>query len=275
MDWFTSKANEGHIMAKQTSATPPPGGLENPTVPPMLNRFWFRLLLVIAVPPASQATAYLVLSSLGAAGEVYSNAIINAVLLIACLVLIWGMRLTAEDIGLKIIRGRFWWHVIIGLSLFIAYILYCIFAIGISRLRPITSQTVFGLLNYLIVAFAEEIHIRGICYGIVQKRYSDRTALIASTLLFGLLHFRQGAGMLSKFTTGLLWGAVRYTTGMIFLLIIPLHLTYNAIWLLFEGAWENPPMWAYSYPLFELLAALAIVGFRKRVRIQNKQLAGA
>ena len=139
----------------------PLGGLENLGILQMLQRFWFRLLLVTIVPLASQAIVYLVLSLLGVAGEVYSNTIINLALLFACLALIWGMRLSAEDIGLKIIRSQFLWHVIIGLSLFIAYILYCVLAIRISRLRPISPQMVWGLSNYLIVAFAEEIYVRG------------------------------------------------------------------------------------------------------------------
>lgn len=237
----------------------------------MHQQFWIRLLLALAVPIASQGMTFLALSFLGIAGEAYSNVLINLALLVACLVLIWGMNLSAEDIGLKIIRGQFLWHVVICLSLFIFYMLYCIFAVRISGLRPMTSQTVFGLLNYLIVAFAEEIYVRGICYNVVQKRYSDRNALIVSTLWFGLMHAGQGLGMLPRFFTGLLWGSVRYTTGMIFLLILPLHLAYNVMWLLFEGAWESPPVWAYFYPLFELLAALVIVGIRTRVRVPNKQ----
>ena len=39
--------------------------------------------------------------------------------------------------------------------------------------------------------------------------------------------FCQGLGMLPKLFTGWLWGSVRYATGMIYLLIFPVHFAYN------------------------------------------------
>jgi hypothetical protein len=70
--------------------------------------------------------------------------------------------------------------------------------------------------------------------------------------------------MISKSFTGWLWGSVRYSTGMIFLLIFPVHFVYNSIWLLFEGNWANPPTWAiYGLPVVEFLLGLLIVWFTK------------
>jgi hypothetical protein len=80
-----------------------------------------------------------------------------------------------------------------------------------------------------------------------------------SSLLFGLVHIRQGWAALARLFTGWLWGCVRYSTDMIFLLIVPIHLAYNVVWLLFAGNWDNPPLWAQFFPLVELLLGLAIL----------------
>ena len=238
----------------------------------MKRPFWIRLLLILVVLIVSQGGTYLLLSWLNLAEQDYSNVLINVVFLLACVGLIRVLSLSAEDTGLKIAKDRLAWHVAICLSIFFCYMLFYIFAIHISSLRPILSKTTWGILNYLVVAFAEEIYFRGILYGVVQKRFSGRVALVASTLLFGLVHFRQGLGMLPKFFTGWLWGSVRYSTSMIFLLIIPVHFAYNVVWLLFEGNWENPPLWALFFPLFELLLGLVIVNARALI-VRGKQVA--
>jgi membrane protease YdiL (CAAX protease family) len=225
--------------------------------------WWFRIriLLPLVTPLAFQGIAYLVLSLLRISGEEYSNVLINIALLVGGIVVIRVARLSAEDVGFRIIRGLFLYHVIICLSLFLLNTLFYVYVVRIASLRPVTSATVFGLLNYIVVSFAEELYYRGAFYGIIQKQYSGRAALIASTLLFGLVHFGQGMGMIPKFFTGFVWGTVRYTTGMIFLIIIPLHFTYNAVYLLFEGGWNEPR--TYFYPLFELLAGLVILSVRR------------
>jgi hypothetical protein len=81
-----------------------------------------------------------------------------------------------------------------------------------------------------------------------------------------LLHATQGVrGAVSKAMSGWLWGSIRYSTGMILLVIFPIHFTYNSMWLLFEGNWNNPPAWApYALPLLEFLLGLAIVIFTNK-----------
>jgi len=105
-------------------------------------------------------------------------------------------------------------------------------------------------------------------YSFFEKRFSAKTALIISSILFGLFHAQQGVrGMISKAFTGWLWGSVRYSTGMIYLLIIPVHFAYNSIWLLFEGNWNNPPAWViYALPGIEFLFGLLIVLLSKRTK---------
>ena len=71
--------------------------------------------------------------------------------------------------------------------------------------------------------------------------------------------------MISRMFTGWLWGSVRYSTGMIFLLIIPVHFAYNSVWLLFKGNWINPPVWAINtLPAIEFIFGLVIVILRNR-----------
>ncbi len=226
-----------------------------------MNRtFWLRLLLILTIFVVAQGGTALILSLTGIAGQDYSNALVNTVFLIACVGLVRILNLSAEDIGLKVLKDRLLWHVVICLAIFLFYMMFYVFAMRISSLRSISSKTIWGLLNYLVVVFAEEIYFRGICYSVVQNRYSGRMATLISALLFGLAHVRQGIGMIPKFFTGWLWGTVRYSSGMIFLLIIPIHFAYNAVWLLFEGNWENPPLWAQFFPLFELLLGIVIMG---------------
>jgi membrane protease YdiL (CAAX protease family) len=243
-----------------------------------MNRiFWRRFLLILVIFVAVQGGTYLLLRVLGIEGRDYSPVLINTVFLAVCVGLIRLLSLSAEDIGLKLLKDRLPWHIAICLVIFASYMAFYLFAVRISSLRPISSKTAWGMLNYLVVAFAEEIYFRGICYSVVQKRYSGRAALLVSTLLFGLVHVRQGLGMIPKFFTGWLWGTVRYSSGMIYLLIIPIHFAYNVVWLLYEGNWENPPLWAQFFPLYELLLGIVIMGVHawiaRRTQVATQRVA--
>jgi hypothetical protein len=88
---------------------------------------------------------------------------------------------------------------------------------------------------------------------------------VISSALFGLFHAAQGwLGIITKTFTGLLRGSVRYTTGMIYMLIIPVHFVFNATWLLFEGNWNTPPSWAiYAVSVGELFLILLANLYRR------------
>ncbi len=193
--------------------------------------------------------------------QTYSNFIINLFFLAATIGLLRVFKLSREDVGLKSIPHKMRQHVFISLVVFTLYILFYIFAIRISSLKPFSANTVWGLLTYLIVVIAEELYFRGILYSFFEKRFSARTALIASSLIFGLFHARQGVtGIISRTITGWLWGSVRYSSKMIILLIFPIHFAYNATWLLFDGNWANSPMWTiYTLPAVEFLLGLLFV----------------
>ncbi len=233
----------------------------------MKRPLWLDLLLIVLIPIMGMA--------LGVGGtflfginqtDYRSNLVVNLFYLAACIGLIRAYKFSQEDLGLKVAQEQMRRHVIISLIIFGLYMLFYIFAIRISSLKPFSANTAWGLLTYLVVVFAEELYFRGMLYGFLKTRFSARTALIVTSILFGLLHARQGlTGILSRTITGWLWGSVRYSWGMIFLLIFPVHFAYNVVWLLFEGNWNSPPAWGiYGLPAIEILLGLAIVIFHDR-----------
>ena len=228
---------------------------------PEKRQVWLEMLLMIIIPIFGIALGVGTMSLLGLNGTDYRNLIVNLFFLICVIVLIRFFKYSSEDLGLKVIKEQMQKHVALSLAIFTFYMIFYVFIIRISALKPFSSSTLLGLVTYLIVVFAEELYFRGVLYSFFEKRFSAKTALIASSVLFGLFHAQQGLdGMISRMFTGWLWGSIRYTTGMIYLLIIPIHFVYNSIWLLFEGNWDNPPAWAiYVLPAIEFVFGLVIV----------------
>lgn len=233
---------------------------------------WLNLLLLLLLPIVGMALGVGITGLLNIDQQQTGSLIINLFLLAACLGLIYVFEFTREDLGLKVIKEQMRRHIVISLAITGLYVLYYLFAIRISDLRPFSSSMTMGLVTFLVVVFAEELYFRGVLYGFVEKRFSARTALIVTAILFGLFHARQGtAVMVSRVFSGWLWGSVRYASGMIFLIIFPVHYTFNAVWLLFEGNWSDPPAWAiYSSPALELLLGLAIVIIHDRRLVRNR-----
>ena len=230
------------------------------------NRPVISILFLLAAPIAGLALGVGLGFLLGLNGTDAGNFIANAVFLLVVLSIIPLYRFSVDELGLKIIKAKWGFHVAISLAVFAGYLLVYIFVIRISGLRPVDSETIWGLVTYAVVVLAEEIHIRGILYRALEKRFSGIIALIGSSVIFGLLHATQGVrGAVSKAMSGWLWGSIRYSTGMILLVIFPIHFTYNSMWLLFEGNWNNPPAWApYALPSLEFLLGLAIVIFTNK-----------
>jgi len=226
---------------------------------------WLEILLMITILILGMALGVGVMVLFGLNRTDYGNLIVNLFFLAGVLVLVRLFQFSAEDLGLMVVKERMQKHVILFSTIFVFYILFYVFAIRISALKPFSSGTFWGLFTYLVVVLAEELYFRGSLYAFFEKRYSATTALIISSVLFGLFHAQQGLrGIISKTFTGWLWGSIRYSTGMIFLLIIPVHFAYNSVWLLFEGNWNNPPAWTiYAVPALEFMLGLVIVRFSK------------
>lgn len=220
---------------------------------------WLNFILIIFIPIVGMAFGFGATLLLKIDKTLYSNLIINLFLLLTCVSLIRFFKFSWEDLGLKVIKMRMKRHVVISMIIFSFYILFYIFVIRISNLKPFSPSTVWSLLTYLVVVISEELYFRGVLYGFFEKGFSSQTAMVVSSLLFGLYHAQQGInGVITKTVTGWLWGSVRYSSGMIFLLIIPIHFAFNTIWLLFEGNWTNSPIWAmFALPAVEFLIGLA------------------
>jgi len=229
---------------------------------------WLNYLLVVLLPILGMALGVGVTFLLNLNGTDYGNLIVNLFFLIGVIVLIRLFKFSSEDLGLKVIKEELQKHVVLSLAIFTFYMLFYVFVIRISTLKPFSLSTLWGLVTYLIVVFAEELYFRGALYSFFEKNFSAKTSLIVSSILFGLFHAQQGVrGMISRMFTGWLWGSVRYSTGMIYLLIIPVHFAYNSVWLLFEGNWNNPPVWAiYVLPAIEFVLGLLIVLFSKHTK---------
>ncbi|MCP4419107.1 MAG: CPBP family intramembrane metalloprotease [Chloroflexi bacterium] len=229
---------------------------------------WLQILLIILIPIIGMGLGVATAVLLNIDQDATGNLVTNLFFLAACLSLLPIFKFSRKDVGLKIIPEQMRWHVISSLIILALYMLFYIFVIRITTLKPFTSDSMWGILTYSVVIFAEELYFRGMVYGFIQKHFSARTALIVSALLFGLFHARQGiTGIATKTITGWLWGSVRYSSGMIFLLIFPVHFAFNAVWLLFEGNWSNPPTWGiYGLSAIEILLGLAIA------IIHNKQV---
>ena len=232
---------------------------------------WLEIFLMIIIPILGMALGVGTMFLLNLNGTDYGDLVVNLFFLIGVIVLIRIFRFSSENLGLKVIKEQIQKHVVLSLAIFTFYMLFYVFVIRISTLKPFSSGTLWGLVTYLIVVFAEELYFRGTLYSFFEKRFSAKTTLIVSSVLFGLFHPQQGVrGMISRVFTGWLWGSIRYSTGMIYLLIIPIHFVYNSIWLLFEGNWSNPPAWAiYVLPAVEFLLGLAIVIVRGN-RLEKK-----
>lgn len=227
----------------------------------LTNRPVVSILVLLVVPIAGLALGVGLSFLLGLNGTDAGNFIANLVFLLVVLLIIPLYRFSSEEFGLKINKTKLGFHVVSSLAIFVGYLLFYLFVIRISGLKPINSSMIWGLMTYLVVVFGEELYFRGEVFGLIEKRYSAKWALAVSSVLFGIFHARQGVtGMLTKTITGLLWGSVRYSTGMIFLLMIPVHFTFNAAWLLFEGNWNNLANWAiYVASIGELVLTVLIL----------------
>ena len=225
---------------------------------------WFSILLLLIIPILGMALGVGVMFLFSLNETDYGNLLVNFFFLLGVVVLIRLFKFSSEDLGMKVITEQIQRHTVLSLNIFAFYMIFYVFVIRISSLKPLSTSVFLELLTYLIVVFAEELYFRGALYSFFEKRFSAKVALVVSSILFGLFHAQQGVrGMLSRTFTGWLWGSVRYSTGMIFLLIIPIHFAYNSVWLLFEGNWNTPPAWAiYAVPMIEFVLGITIVSLR-------------
>lgn len=221
-------------------------------------------VLLILVPILGLVAGVAGVALLGLGGTNVGTSFANVCFLAAIVAAVAGLGLSRADLGLRIITGRLTWHAVASSVVLGLYVLFYLLVIRIAEPKPLSPEIAWGLVAYGLVAVGEELYFRGALYGFLERRFSPRAALIGTSLLFGLFHLRQGGAAIARIFTGWLWSSVRYTSGMIFLLI-PVHFVYNATALLFVGGWSDPPIWGViGLPLAELLLGLAFVMVRIR-----------
>ena len=154
---------------------------------------WLEILLMVLIPILGMALGVGITVLLGLNQTGYGNLVVNLFFLAGVVSLVRLYRFSSEDLGLIVIKEKTQSHVILSLTTFVLYLLFYIFVIRISVLKPFSADTSWGLLTFLIVVIAEELYFRGAVYSFFEKRYSAKTALIISSILFGLFHAQQGA----------------------------------------------------------------------------------
>jgi len=116
---------------------------------------WFAILPTILIPVFGMGLGVGITFLLCLNQTDYESLIINLFFLIGVLVLIRFFKFSFEDLGLKVIKEQMQRHVVLSLVIFVFYMIFYIFVIHISTLKPFSSGTLWGLVIYLIVVFAE------------------------------------------------------------------------------------------------------------------------
>lgn len=104
-----------------------------------------------------------------------------------------------------------------------------------EMLKSLSEAPIASFIQVCILApIIEEILMRGFLLDGFAKSYGTQIALIASSLLFALLHFNM-VQTLSAFICGMVLGVLYLHTGSVFCCILA-HMGYNLIsWLMMLG----------------------------------------
>jgi len=184
--------------------------------------------------------------------------------LIATLILIKYLNLSKKDLGLDYNRSKFSLHVLSILSLLLIVFIVKYLIEGVHSVNEISSTVIYYFFFYIIVAITEEIYFRGIVYYIL-KSWSKYTALIGSSIIFGLFHIRSGVPVvLVMIITGLSFAIVRFISEMN-ILLIPFHLFFNFQSALFVFN-DSTLVSAILYLGLSLLVVLIFVSIDSRAK---------
>ena len=119
---------------------------------------WLEMLLMIIIPIFGMALGVGTMFLLDLDGTDYGNLIINLFFLVGVIVLARLFKFSSNDLGLKIIQEQIQRHVVLSLMVFALYMLFYIFVIRISTLKPFSWGSLWGLITYLIVIISEEVY---------------------------------------------------------------------------------------------------------------------
>ncbi len=158
---------------------------------------------MLAVPIAGLAIGVGLSFLMGLNGTDAGNFIANLVLLLVVFMVIPIYGFSSDELGLILHKSKLRFHIAFSLAIFTGYLLFYLFVIQISGMKPVNSSMIWGLMTYLVVVVAEELYFRGEVFSFIEKRYSAKWALVVSSVLFGIFHARQGLlGIITKTITG-------------------------------------------------------------------------
>lgn len=124
--------------------------------------------------------------------------------------------------------------------------------------RQLSASLVVGLICYgVITPLAEELLFRGIVYNELKKGYKLLTAMLITSLLFGLYHMNPVQGIYG-FIMGLLMAYLYEYFGS-FLWPVLVHMIANSLAYMLRDA-DITNTFFYSWPAAIVLCALTIVG---------------
>ena len=146
----------------------------------------------------------------------------------------WFEQAPARDIPLRRLAPDTLKGLGIGFAFFVVVVLIML-AAGFYRIDSAGTDSLAGIfaafIGFLMVAVGEEIIFRGVLFRWIDEKWGFVAALIASSLLFGLMHiFQPGATLWSSFAiaieAGLLLGAAYKYSGTLWL-PIGIHWAWN------------------------------------------------
>ena len=146
----------------------------------------------------------------------------------------WFEQAPARDIPLSRLAPDTLKGLGIGFAFFVVVVLMML-AAGLYRIDSAGTDSPAGIfaafIGFLMVAVGEEIIFRGVLFRWIDEKWGFLAALIASSLLFGLMHiFQPGATLWSSFAiaieAGLLLGAAYKYSGTLWL-PIGIHWAWN------------------------------------------------
>lgn len=131
-----------------------------------------------------------------------------------------------------LIEGCIWGIACITTTFILLWALKGIRVTAISFDRNVLSSLSFPFILYMFVAVNEELLSRGYFYGLIKRDFGWRISIIASSIIFSILHISNPSilqspfPLLNLFLAGILFGVAREVTDGLWV-PIGIHFTWN------------------------------------------------
>lgn len=102
---------------------------------------WQEMLQTIIIPIFGMALGTGIMFLLNLSETDYGDLIVNLFFLVSLIVLIRLFEFSSKNLGLKVIKEQMQRHVVLSLAIFAFYMLFYVFVIRISMLKPFSSSS--------------------------------------------------------------------------------------------------------------------------------------